>query len=55
MTDEITNRQLALKCATEYACARIKCSHSAINVVELANHMYHFLENIQYNPSKNEQ
>jgi hypothetical protein len=50
MNTDMNNRQLALQMATEIVKAQLaseRMNHD--DVMELANHMYHFLENIAYN------
>ena len=51
----ISNRQLALQCATEIIKAQLASERRNYDdVMELANHMYHFLENIAYKENNNE-
>jgi hypothetical protein len=50
MNTDMDNRQLALQMATEIV--KAQCASGSMNyydVMELANHMVHFLENIAYN------
>jgi hypothetical protein len=49
MSENINNRQLALQMATEIV--KAQCASGSMNyydVMELANHMCHFLEDIAY-------
>jgi hypothetical protein len=49
MSENINNRQLALQMATEIVKAQCGAAMMAYyDVMELANHMYHFLENEAY-------
>ena len=45
----MNNRQLALQMATEIVKAQITSEKRNFDdVMELANHMFHFLENLEY-------
>jgi hypothetical protein len=49
MSENMNNRQLALRMATEIV--KAQCGSGTMNyydVMELANHMFHFLDNIAY-------
>ena len=49
MSENMNNRQLALRMATEIV--KAQCASGTMNyydVMELANHMFHFLDNITY-------
>ncbi len=49
MSENLNNRQLALQMATEIVKAQCGAAMMAYyDVMELANHMYHFLENEAY-------
>jgi len=48
MIENINNRQLALQCATEIVKAQLASERMNYDdVFEMANHMFHFLENIK--------
>jgi hypothetical protein len=53
MKEQMNNRQLALQMATEIVKAQILAGRMSYDdVMELANHMYHFLDNVAYKKHK---